>query len=99
MKNQLFLRGNRKLLGSLLGVAFLSLFMLPAAFIVGCDKDMPDSPLQPQIDQQQIQTQIYFTRPLPLTEALQLAFDRGLAVTQLEQSFTVGEMVWTLGQP
>jgi hypothetical protein len=41
MKNQLFLRGNRKPQNVLMSVVFLSLFMLVAAFMAGCDKDAP----------------------------------------------------------
>lgn len=41
MKNLLSLRGNRKPQSALLGVAFLAVFTLLAAFIIGCDKDTP----------------------------------------------------------
>lgn len=43
MKHLHFLRGNRKPQHSLLGVAFLPLFMLSAAVFVGCDQESPVS--------------------------------------------------------
>ncbi len=41
MKHQLFLRRNRKAQIGFMSIAFLSLFMLLAAFIIGCDKETP----------------------------------------------------------